>query len=97
LHSSATVSVYADLPGLCASDSSTSNSSSIFPGMSYYPDIVLYNESSNLVAMLELTCPLDSVDHLNSARVQKQEKREYQELQSELDHLGIPCIYDTVK
>jgi len=52
----------------------------------YRPDIVLYNESNNLVAMFELTYPLDSVDHL---RVWKQEKREY--------HLRIPCLYDTVE
>jgi len=38
------------------------------------------------VALLELTSPLDSVEHLKSARVRKKEKREYQELQSEFNH-----------
>ena len=37
------------------------------------------------------------VEHLKSARVRKQEKREYQELQSEFDRLGIPCSYDTIE
>ena len=59
---------------------------------SYRPDIVLYNERSNSAALLELTYPLDSIDHLNSARDRKQGKKEYQEQQSEL---GLPCVYDT--
>ena len=42
----------------------------------YRPDIVLYNEGNNSIALLELTCPLDSVEHLNFARDRKQEKRE---------------------
>jgi len=37
------------------------------------------------------------VEHLKSARVRKQEKREYQELQSEFDRLGISCSCDTIK
>ena len=64
---------------------------------SYRPDIVFYNESSNSVALLELTCLLDSIEHLKSARDQKQGKREYQELQSEFDCHGIPCCYDTIE
>jgi len=49
------------------------------------------------VALLELTCPLDLIHHLNSARDRKQGNKEYQELQSEFDCLGIPCIYDTIE
>ena len=64
---------------------------------SYRPDIVFYNESSSSVALLELTCPLDSVEHLKPARDQKQGKREYQELQPEFDRQGIPCFYDTIE
>ena len=90
------VSVYADLPGLCASDSPQATVPPTILVTSYHPDIVLCN-GSNKVALLELTCPLDSVEHLKSARVRKQEKREYQELQSEFDRLGIPCSYDTIE
>jgi len=61
---------------------------------SYCPDIFPYNERSNSVALLELTCPLNSIDHLNSAWDRKQEKKEYQELPSEL---GISCVYDTIE
>ena len=49
------------------------------------------------MALLELTCPLDSIEHLKSARDRKQGKREYQELQSEFDCQGIPCFYDTIE
>ena len=39
---------------------------------SYHPDIVVYNLQVQCVAMLELTCPLDSVHHLQSAWNRKQ-------------------------
>ena len=37
----------------------------------YRPDIVVYNLQVHTVAMLELTCPEDSVHHLESARNRK--------------------------
>ena len=86
-----TISVYADLPGMRASDSPQAT---IPPSLLITSDIVFYNESSNSVALLEMTCPLDSVEHLKSARDRKQGKREYQELQSEF---GFPCFYDTTE
>jgi len=50
---------------------------------------------------MELTCPLDSVENLQSAREPKQEKREYLEIQSELDRLGVSCkvscSYNTIE
>ena len=70
------VSVYADLPGLCASDSPQATAPPTILVTSYRPDIVLCS-GSNKVVLLELTCPLDSVEHLKSVRVWKQEKREY--------------------
>ena len=42
--------------------------------------------------LLELTCPLDSVEHLKSSRDQKQGNREYTQLQSEIDCQGVPCF-----
>jgi len=47
--------------------------------------------------MLELTCPLDSVDNLQSARERKQGKQEYLEIQSKLDRLGVSCFYSTIE
>ena len=69
------VSVYTDLQGLRASDSPQATAPPTILVTSYFSDIVLCN-GSNEVALLELTCPLDSVEHLKSARVRKQEKRE---------------------
>ena len=52
------------LPGMCASDSPQAT----IPPTPYQPDTVLYNEGNNSIALLELKCPLASVEHLNSAR-----------------------------
>ena len=46
------------------------------------------------VALLELTCPLESIHHLELARDCKLAKEEYQLLLSELDHLGIASLYN---
>ena len=63
----------------------------------YCPDIVIYNEICNVVALFELTCPLDSIHRLESARDWKQSKEEYYQILSEFDNLGVPCHYNTVK
>ena len=70
-----TVSLYADLPGMRASDSQQAIIPPSLLLTPYHPDIVLYNERSTSVALLELTCPLDSVKHHESARDRKQEKK----------------------
>jgi len=51
----------------------------------YRPDIVIYIDRTNSVALLELTCPLDSLEYLESARDHKQGKQEYQQILSEFD------------
>jgi len=61
---------------------------------SYHPDIVIYNVTSNSVALIELTCPLDSTQHLEAAR---DRNYEYLQILLELDCLGVPSIYDTVE
>ena len=55
----------------------------------YHPDIVMYNETCNSVVLLELTCPLDTFQNLESARDHKQSKEEYLQILFELDRLGI--------
>jgi len=72
------------LAGMHASDSPQVTIPPSIMATLYCPDIVLYNERSNSAALLELTCPLDSIDHHNSARGGKK----YQELQTEFDYLG---------
>jgi len=63
----------------------------------YRPDIVIHNDRTNSVALLELTCLLDSMDHLESARDCKWGKQEYQQILSEFNRLGVPCFYDTIE
>ena len=60
-------------------------------------DIVLYKLQVHSVAMLELTCPLDSVHHLESAWNRKQSKVEYLQLLAEFDRLSISSYYETIE
>ena len=97
LAESQTIHVYADLPGMYAS---VSPQATIPPSLiitPYCPDIVIHNKSTNAVVLLELTCPLDSIQHLESARDQKQTKEDYLQILSELDRLGTPCYYNTIE
>jgi len=64
---------------------------------SYRPDIVFHHVTSNSITLLELTCPLDSNQHLEAAKDRKLSKQEYLQILSELDRLGIPSNYDTVE
>ena len=91
------LSVYADLHGMRASDSPQTTIPPLLLITPYPPDIVIYNQINNSVALLELTCPLESVHHLESARKRKQRKTEYQQILSEFDRLGIPCFYYTIE
>ena len=63
----------------------------------YRPDIVVYNSQVHSVAMLELTCPLDSAHHLESAWNRKQSKVEYLQLLAEFDRLSISSYYETIE
>ena len=64
---------------------------------SYRPDLVFYNTATNSIALLELTCPLDSEHHLQTARLRKQNKVEYQQLLAELDRLNVSNYYETLE
>ena len=92
-----TIHVYTDLPDMRASESPQGTIPSSLIITPYCPDIVIYNETCNLVALLELTCPLDSIHHLESAIDWKQSKEEYHQILSEFCRLGVPCHYDTVE
>ena len=85
------------VPAMRASESLQGTIPSLLIITSYRPDIVIYNEACNLVTLLELICPLDSIHHLESARDRKQSKVEYHQISSEFDRLGVPCYYDTVE
>ena len=87
-----TIHAYADLLGMQASESpqgTIPSSLIINPNRS---DIVIHDEICNSVALLELTCSLDSTYHLESVIDQE----EYNQLSSEFNRLGVPCHYKTV-
>ena len=71
------IHVFADLPNLQASVSPPATIPPEVMPTSYRPDLVFYNTTTTL---LELTCSLDSIHHLESARSRKQNKLEYQQL-----------------
>jgi len=80
------VSLYADLPGMRASDYPQSTIPPSLLIISYRSDLVIYNQETN---SLELTCPLDSTGQLEAARDRKQGETEYLEIVSELQRLGV--------
>ena len=91
------IHVYADLPGLRASEGPQATIPSNLLITSYRPDIVVYNSETSSVALLELTCPLDSEHHIEAARSRKQNKTEYLQLLAEFDRLRIDNYYETVE
>jgi len=88
------IHVYADLLGLRASEGPQATNLLI---ISYRPDTVVYNSETFSVALLELTCPLDSKHHIEAARSRKQNKTEYLQVLAEFDRLRIVSCYETVK
>ena len=63
----------------------------------YRPDIVIYNPQSSSIALSELTCPLDSIHHIQSARSRKQNKTDYLQLLAEFDRFNIANYYETIE
>jgi len=80
-----------------ASDCPQSTNSPSLLITSYRPDLVIYNQETNSIVMLELTWPLDSTGHLEAARDHKQGKMEYLEIMSEFQRFGVDSHYDTLE
>ena len=91
------VKVYADLPGFYANISPQTTIPSNILVTSYRPDIVLFNTKCHSICLLELTCPLDSPQHIQAARDRKQSKVEYLQLLAKFDRLKISNYYDTIE
>ena len=91
------IHVFANLQGLHASDAPQATIPSTLLITPYRPDIVVYNSDKPSVALLELTCPLDSEHNIHSARSRKQTKAEYHQLLAEFDRLQIPNYYETIE
>ena len=89
--------LYAVLQGMWVSDCPHSTNSLSLLTTPYHSDLVMCNKENNSVTMLELTCPLDLVKHLEAARKCKQGKKKYQEIMSEFEHVGVACYYNTLE
>ena len=61
------VRAYADLNGFRFNESPQEIIPSTVLITPYRPDLILYNSHSSLMGIIELTCPLDSRQHLESA------------------------------
>ena len=94
---SSSILLYADLPGMWASDCPQATIPPSLLITSYRTDLVIYNKNNNSIVMLELTCPLGSTCHLEAAREHKQGKTEYLEIMSEFQRVGVNCHYDTLE
>ena len=92
-----TIHIYAGLPSMRASESPQGTIPSSLMVTPDHPDIVIHNETCNSVALLELTFPLDSMQHLGAARDRKQSKEENLQILPKLDCLGFPSHYDTIE
>ena len=85
---------FADLQGFRAGEAPQSTIPSTLLITPYRPDIVIYNSDKPSVALLELTCPLDSEYNIQSARSRKLNKPEYHQLLAEFDCLNIQNYYE---
>ena len=88
---------FADLPNLQASQSPLVTIPPAVMVARYRLEHAIHNTVTNSITLLELTCPLYSEHHLQSARSHKQKKVEYQPLLAELDLLNICNYYETLK
>ena len=66
------VKVYADLQNFRSCESPPATIPTAVMVTAYQPDIVIHNTDTSTVALLEVTCPLDSDHHLQAARTCKQ-------------------------
>ena len=91
------VRVFADLNGFRFNESPQEIIPSTVLITPYRPDLVIYNSRSSLMGIIELTCPLDSQHHIESACHRKQQKTEYLQLLAELDRPNVSNFYSTVE
>jgi len=91
------IHIFADLQGFWAGEAPQSTIPSTLLIKPYRPDIVIYNSDKPSVALLELTCPLDSEYNIQSARSKKLNKPDYHQLLAECDRLSIQNYYETIE
>ena len=71
------------LHGMRANESPQGTIPPLLMATPYRPDIVIHNKTCNSVKSLELTCPLDSMQHLEAVRDFKQSEEEYLQILAE--------------
>ena len=91
------VSIYADLQGFRFNDSPPDTIPSTVLFTPYRPDVVIYSKQSSFIGIIKLSCPLDSIQHIESACNRKLVKPEYMQLMVELDRLNVSHCYRTVE
>jgi len=91
------ICVYADLHGWRSSESPQATIPSALVSIPFRPDIVVHNSVTLSVALLELTCLLNTDHNILSARSRKQNKTEYLQLLAEFDLLQISNHYETLE
>jgi len=89
--------VFADLDNCRAGNTPLTTIPPSILTTSYRPDIVIFIAERHDIHLLELTCPFNSMEHLQAAWERKSSKMEYHLLISELDRLGFACQYVTVE
>ena len=79
--------LYADLPGMRASDNSQGTIPDSILVTSARPDIIITEEKA--VTLIELTIPHNSLDSMTRAKERKLEKELYQQALSDLESRGV--------
>ena len=89
------VKLYADLPGIRASESPPVTLPIDLSTSTARPDIVLVSEES--VTMLELTIPSNSKEAIIKAKERKTNKPNYNQLIGDLEERGLSVTYRTLE
>ena len=89
--------IFADFPGLRASEASQSTIPLKIISTSSRPDIVIVHMQTTKVALLELTICGNTLDAMNAAHTRKFTKEEYLHLLSDLRRRGWQMKYITIE
>ena len=95
LHLPYGTTLYADLPGLRASENPTATIPTSVATTTARPDIVVIQ--NNRITLLELTVPTNTQEGLQEARTRKQLKPNYLALLNDLETLGFQSALETIE
>ena len=95
LHLPYGTTLYADLPGLRASENPPATIPTSITTTTARPDVVVIQ--NNHIILLELTVPTNTPEGLQEARRQKQLKPNYLALLNDLETLGFQSVLETIE